>query len=95
MTTIKKGTKLYNAIMWDYMNLNKGDIFEAYNRPSPAKIRSYKDIENRALNTAGYNYDLKVVACSSHFYSTIYSYIENGKKYIVKDTYANTYVIEA
>lgn len=94
MTTINKGTKLYNAIMWDYLNSNRGDIFNAYSKPSAAKIRSYRDIERRATGTAGYNHDLKVTAASSHFYSTIYSFIQNGIKYIVKDTYANTFIIE-
>ena len=94
MTTIKKGTKNYDAFIWEYNRCNNGDIYDAYKSPSPAKVRSYKDIENRAKDTNGYNHDLKVTGKSSNFYSTMYTFTENGKKYLVKDTYANTYILE-
>lgn len=94
MTTVKKNTSLYNAIKSDYMHRGLGSIFEAYAKPSSKKVKSYLDIENRAKMTAGYNNDLRVVGASSHFYSTIYSYVVDGATYVVKDTASNTYIIE-
>lgn len=88
---VKPLSKKAKEILWDYANRDYGDIEDAYTKPSCYKVSSYREIERRAIKTEGYNYDLKVVAKSCHFYSTVYSYTQDGVKYIVKDTPSYTY----
>jgi len=91
MTEVNPFTKKGRGILYDYEHCNYGDIEDAYTRPSCTKVRTYREIEQRAENTPGYNNDLKVVAKSSHFYSTIYTYTDGGTTFIVKDTPSYTY----
>lgn len=91
MTEVNPYTKLGRSILWDYDNRNYGDIWDAYRKPSGTKEDTYIAIRERARITPGYRNDLKVVAKSSHFYSTVYSYEECGTIFIVKDTAGNTY----
>ena len=91
MIDVKPWSKKGAHIIWDYDNRNYGDIDDAYVRPSSDKRSSYRAIERRALATEGYNNDLKVVGKSCHFYSTVYTYDEDGVTYIVKDTVGGTY----
>ena len=94
MKSINIGTKKYNELVWKWENCNKGSIFEAYDRPSSAKVSSYQDIVIRATNTEGYNNDIKVVGAGSWNYSTMYSFTDNkGWTFIVYDTADNTYLI--
>ena len=93
MTEIKATTKAGQAII-NELKWSKGrDIYEAYNNPSPAKVQSFRAIERRALETEGYNHDLHIVGANSNFYSTIYTYTQDGTTYAIKDTYANTYTV--
>lgn len=96
MTKVNKGTKKYESILWTWNNCNKGaNLYQAYaTRVSQEKYDTFDAIKRRAHNTMGYNCDLKVVAASSWFYSTMYSYTENGTTFVVYDTHANTYIIE-
>lgn len=70
-------------------------IYDAYDKPSRAKVITFNEIEKRALHTVGYNHDLHIVGHSCHQYSTIYSYTQDNILYVVKDTKFNTYVVEA
>lgn len=93
MEELKNTTQKAQGIISDYRRTAARTIFEAYTRPSSNKIRAYYDIEKRAKETPGYNYDLKVVGAGSHFFSTVYSITENGTTYVIKDTRANTYKV--
>lgn len=75
---------------WTYNN-----IWEAYERPSIYKIRSFEEIERRARETEGYNHDLRIIGKNCMQYSTVYTFTEDGKTYIVKDTKDNCYITEA
>ena len=91
-TDVNKGTKQARYMHYDLNNYYHGrDIYSAYKNPSSYKVRTFNAIRERATETPGYNHDLHIVGASSHFYSTIYTYTENGVTYIVKDTHANTY----
>lgn len=99
----------------------KGDIYEAYNRPSKAKINAFESIRNEytyndtivcgipcktiiAPRSIGKLCDkmyiryirgtLNVAGASSHFFSTvaIFEDVETGENYIIKESYANTYM---
>ena len=95
MTKVTKGTKKAAAIIWDLThNTNKRTIWDAYERPSSAKVNSFLEIQKRANNTEGYNHDLHITGAGSHFYSTAYSYTVGGVTYAVKDTAANTFITE-
>lgn len=94
MTEIKNTTKAGQAILSDYNRPTAArTIYEAYGRPSAAKVRAYEDIARRAADTPGYNHDLKVCGAGSHFFSTVYSYTEDGTTYVIKDTPSNTYKV--
>ena len=96
MTTINKGTKKYQQVLWTWENVNRGkDLNSAYRgRVSQEKYDTFNDIWFRATQTEGYNHDLKVVAASSWFYSTMYSFTVEAKTYVVYDTHANTFIFE-
>lgn len=98
MTDIKNTTQKALGIIADWNRATSRaakSIFEAYGKPSSAKINAYFEIKKRAEETAGYNKDLTICGAGSHYFSTIYSYSEDGKTYIVKDTAANTYRVQA
>ena len=94
MTTINQNTKKAEAMVGEFNHSYVShDIYGAYRNPSSAKVRSYNDILRRAIDTEGYNHDLKVTSATCHHYSTMYSYTTaEGETYIVKDTHANTYI---
>jgi hypothetical protein len=95
MTKINQNTKAANHMVYDLMhNTSRRTIWDAYTRPSDAKVNSYEAIRARALNTPGYNRDLHIAGAGSHNYSTVYSYTIDGKTYVVKDTKSNTYITE-
>lgn len=96
MKAINKETKKYDEIVWKWEHCNKGkNLFEAYSsKVSKEKYNTFNEIAQRAMNTEGYNHDLKVVAASSSYYSTMYSFTLKDITFIVYDTYNNTFVIE-
>ena len=93
MTEIKATTKKGKEMQHDLFNTYyRGRSFwDVYGRASAAKRRAWEEIERRALATPGYCGDLHICGASSHFFSTIYSYIEDGVRHIVKDTASYTY----
>ena len=94
MTTVKATTQKGQSIIWDHRNARYNDIFDAYEKPSSKKITAWLNIRRRALETPGYNHDLRVAGRSSHQFSTVYSFTdESGKTTIVKDTAANIYAV--
>ena len=95
MTTIKNGTQKANEIIRDLSyRTSWKSIYDAYERPSRIKVDTFEEIRRRAYETEGYNYDLHVCGANSSQYSTVYSYTQNGKTYVVKDTKCNTYIVE-
>lgn len=94
MIAVNKETKQGADMLWYWNNRNYGDITKAYSKPSSTKVSTFNDIKLRAESTEGYNHDLKVVAKSSNFYSTMYSYTVNGDTYLVKDTKCCTYILK-
>ena len=96
MKKINKGTKKYEQALWTWNNVNKGeDLYQAYRGTvSKEKYDTFNDIWFRATKTEGYNHDLKVVAASSWVYSTMYSFTQDNKTYVVYNTVGNTYIFE-
>lgn len=93
MTEIKNTTKKALEIIADASRAGYATIYDAYERPSRAKVKICEEIRNRAEATPGYNHDFKIVSACSHFFSTVYSYMENGHRVIIKDTKSNTYKV--
>lgn len=94
MTIINANTKKGQNIIRELGSARIRDIFQAYARPSTAKIRSFNAIKERANETEGYNGDLAITGANSNFYSTIYSVTDlDGVTTIIKDTYADTYAV--
>lgn len=93
MVEIKQNTKKA-AEMIDDLNRSyyRGwSFWDVYGRASDTKRRAWEQIEDRARNTPGYEHNLHITGASSHFFSTIYSYIEDGVRHIIKDTASYTY----
>lgn len=89
--TTKKGSQIIDDL---YRTSYKGYSFEdVYKSASSAKWRAWHEIEYRAMNTQGYEHNLHIVGASSHFFSTIYSYVEDGMRHIIYDTHSNTYEV--
>ena len=94
MTKVNATTTKGQAIIWGHKNARYNDIFDAYERPSNKKITAWLNIRRLALETPGYNHDLRVAGRSSHQFSTVYSFTdESGKITVVKDTAANVYAV--
>ena len=96
MVKVNKGTKKHAQLLWTWEHCNKGkDLAQAYRgQVSADKRRSYDDIWFRAMQTEGYNHDIKVVASNTYFYSTMYSFTIDNQTFVVYDTHANTYIFE-
>ena len=98
MIRIKATTKEGGDIvsMFRSPHYDKGDIFDAYERPSANKVRAYREIENRASSTNGYNYDLRVVSKNTFSFSTMYSFTDEQGTHIIYDTpsYTREVIVE-
>ena len=85
------------------------DIYSAYNNPSGAKVCAYYSIlntyeddnrihdfylHNKFIGRFRYNGNLRVTGCSSHFFSTIATFInlDTNQIVLVKETHCNTYM---
>ena len=95
MKELKNTTKAAQAIINEFNRANRQrkTIYQAYSKPSYRKVSAYNEIAHRASNTPGYNNDLTVSGTSSNFFSTLYSYTEAGKTYLIKDTASNIYKV--
>jgi len=93
MTKVKANTQKGLGIIWDFEHARYNDIYDAYDRPSNVKVRTFNEIKERALQTAGYNRDLRVAGRGTHTYSTVYSFTDENGTHIVKDTKSNTYIV--
>lgn len=93
-TIVKATTQKGADIIDTTRRAGRGDIYDAYERPSATKVRTYRAIEERANDTEGYNNDLRVCGAGIQQYSTIYTFTEGGKTYAVKDTSGGTYIVE-
>jgi len=94
MTKVNATTQKGQAILWDHQHARYDSIYDAYDRPSRAKVESFEAIKRRAVNTPGYNHDLRVAGRGSHNYSTVYSFTQDGKTIVVKDTKCNVFYVE-
>ena len=98
MQEVKNTTKAGQAIINDYERVQRygrETIYTAYGRPSTTKVNAYNAISDRANATAGYQHDLSVVGAGSHFFSTIYSIVDEiGRVWLIKDTASNTYKVQ-
>lgn len=73
---------------------NKGDINNAYKKPSARKVKAYNDIWYRAMRTEGYNHDLRVTGANCHMFTTMYSVTnDDGTTSIIYDTPSNTSIL--
>ena len=95
MTNVKASTKKGQEIINDFYRAvsNHKTIYTAYNNASYAKQNAWNEIKARAKDTEGYENNLSIVGASSHFFSCIYSYVQDGIRYIVKDTHSNTFIV--
>ena len=92
-TEIKKNTKKAAEMIADTAR-DLGSIYQAYGRCSANKVRAWQDIKERAEKTPGYNNDLHLCSKSTSFFTTVYTYTDGGKTYIVKDTPTYVYRTE-
>lgn len=94
MTRLNANTKRWQWAVDLYRNCYvANDVRYAYKtRCSEEKIREFDKIRLRAIETAGYNHDLKVVSANTWQYTTCYSFNdEYGILHVVIDTKSDTY----
>jgi hypothetical protein len=65
-------------------------IWEAYARPSAEKVEAFQRILRRAVETEGYNGDIRITGASCQCFSTMYSFTDEEGTHIVWDTPSNT-----
>lgn len=104
----KETSKNANYMRNDFEHTPIGrSIYNAYNNPSWNKVASWMAINEdyetnnglhaiqvgREFKSLQYNNDIRVTGASSHFYSTIASFIDTktGETWLIKETHANTY----
>jgi len=93
MTIVNAGTKKAEAMIWEWKNCYKGDdVRTAYGTCSADKKDSFDAIRRRAIETEGFNNDLKVIGANCYSYSTMYSFTNAEGTFLVKDTYCNTFI---
>ena len=81
-TMLKETTKkAQSLVLWDAKsNYGYCDIYDAYERPSVYKVRSFERIRERAYNTNGYNHDLRVCGKNCMSYTTMYTSRKTAKR---------------
>ena len=95
MTKVNPGTKKADAMLWTWKNCYKGnDVRTAYGKCSADKKDSFDAIRRRAIETDGYNHDLKVTGANCYSYSTMYSFTNESGTYLVKDTVSNIFILK-
>lgn len=75
-----------------YLNAKDVTIWDAYNRPSAAKVRAYNKIIQECLNNNGGPW---VIPTHNSFNFTMaYDFHKDGKRFLVYHTADNKYVFE-
>jgi len=80
---MRKENVIPRSIVEDLYKWNKGDISQAYGKPSDTKVEIYNDIAQRASNEGGY--DLCVRSRNCHFFTTMYRVKNGNTEYLVVD----------
>lgn len=94
---VNNGTKKADEMKWDFRHHHhKGDtIYDVYERPSSAKVSSWKAIERKCEELDGRH--LHITGASCHTYSCMYAFpVKDDEGVIIammlrKETHVNTY----
>lgn len=88
-------TKKQESMKWSYDNAKAKTLWEAYERPSSAKVRAY---DSCLADVSAHNgYGQRITGASSHFFSFAFLYDDQAGKHLRYHTHANVYdfIIEA
>lgn len=91
---VNNGTKKADEMKWDFRHHHhKGDtIYDVYERPSSAKLSSWKAIERKCEELNGEH--LHITGASCHTYSCMYAFPTENGWVLRKETHANTFDLE-
>lgn len=97
---VNNGTKKADELKWDFSrHYYKGDtIYEVYERPSSAKLSSWRAIERKCEELKGEH--LHITGASCHTYSCMYAFPVTDDDGVItamvlrKETHANTFDLE-
>lgn len=98
-TLVKPNTKTAKGFLWTFRNRNLGGIYDAYGKPSYAKVRAYNYCVELAKAYNAYTY--KITGANSCVFSFQFAFYHKNKKtgelkhYIAHITRDNAYLVEA
>lgn len=104
----KETSKAAQSMNYDFNHSSKyNSLYDFYQSPSSAKQCAWTSLKSdystnnglhaiqvgRTFKSLQYNYDIRVVNGSCHFFTTIASFTdtENGDIWLIKETHCNTY----
>lgn len=83
-------TKKNQGMLWSYEHATARTIWEAYSRPSYAKVKAYTNDCLKQMQELN-GYDGRITGASSHFFSYAFRYLKDGAEHLRYITYANNY----
>ena len=81
--------KKQQGMVWMYENATYNTLDEAYQNPSEAKRRAYRDCLAMCDRMGGY--DVRITGKSCMFFSIAWRFENNGEEWLHYETYANGY----
>lgn len=89
---LNEETKQAKNFLKGYQLSTKTTIYDAYSKPSSKKISSYNELLYKMKELNGYG--MKIISHCCDYYSCGYIIEENNQKYLICETYANSYKIK-
>ena len=89
---LKKNSKQAQQFLREYNSSYISSVFEAYGRPSYAKIMAENHIKEIMKELYGDNY--KIISFNTCNFTCCFTFEEDGKTYYRVDTSKHTYLIE-
>ena len=85
-------TKKELGMYHNWLNAEDSSVYEAYERPSYAKVRAEQSIIDEMVSVCGYGY--RVTSHNTFNFACAYKYMKDGVERMVYNTHANRYDFE-
>lgn len=92
MKTLNNTTEKAQAMFRAWKLSDCFDIYEAYSRPSGAKVIAWHTCQKQCEEKNGYG--LKITGHNSSFFSAGFMFEQDGKKFLQYITHCNDFIIE-
>jgi hypothetical protein len=91
MTILNKNTEKAKGMICRYNAARRSSIYEAYGKPSIAKIRAFNSIHKEMENCNGRN--MKITGAGSSQFSCAYVITEDNTNFLIYHTSSNVFKI--